>query len=121
MIVRAPFLLLLASLAVTACSSSSSGPSGGGGSAAGSCSIVGGQSCFDYPGSGFSASTVQQTCSAVHGTYSADACPTASRVGSCEVYAGQPSEQTVRYYSSGFTTDQAKANCTAQSGTFTPG
>ena len=114
-------LLLFAFLSLVACSSSSSGGGPGGGSAVGSCSIVGGKSCFDYPGSSFTSSNVQQACGAIHGTYSADKCTTDQRVGSCEVNVGQASEQTVRYYSSGFTADQASTNCTAQSGTYTPG
>ena len=84
----------LASLLVTlGCGGSSSGgggPGGGGGgttTGSGSCTMSTGGTlvtCTDY-GAGFTASTVMQTCSASMSTYSAAACPSANRVGRCEI------------------------------------
>jgi hypothetical protein len=41
-------------------------------------------SCTDY-GAGFTTSVVMQICSTQMGTYSADVCPSANRVGRCEI------------------------------------
>jgi len=95
-------------------SGSSSGP-------VGSCTIQAGKTCFDYPGSAYTASSVKDACSRLpSGVHSATACATTNRVGSCQISVGQATEQSVRYYASGFTTQRAQINCTAQSGTFTP-
>jgi hypothetical protein len=102
-------------------SSGSSGtPAPASGGAVGSCTIAGGKSCFDYPGSSFTAENVKSSCARIAGVHSASACPTADRVGSCDVMVGTPGAQTVRYYGVGFTADRAKINCSAQSGTFAP-
>jgi hypothetical protein len=85
----------------------------------GSCTIQKGKTCFDYPGSAYNPTTVQSSCSRINGTYSADACSAAHRLGSCNIFVGQPTAQTVRYYILGFTASSAQTNCLAQSGAFT--
>jgi hypothetical protein len=90
------------------------------GGPAGACTIQNGKTCFDYPGSSYTTTSVQAACTRLHGVYSPGTCPTTSRVGSCKIFVGQPSEQTVRYFTSGFTAEHAQTNCTAQSGAFTP-
>ncbi|MFO0725425.1 MAG: hypothetical protein U1E65_16700 [Myxococcota bacterium] len=74
--------------------------------------------CQDYRGN-FTSATAQSSCSAISGTYSSTACPSANRVGSCALYEGTAAEQIVRYYA-GYTvpdhqpgTDSASANCDA--------
>jgi hypothetical protein len=119
--IRGLFVVVTLGALVMACSSSDSGSPSGGGGDKGSCSIVGGKSCFDYPGSGFTAANVQTACDAIHGTHSATACTADGRVGSCRVMVGSSTEQIVRYYASGFTAASAQTNCTAQSGVFTAG
>ena len=64
--------------------------SGGGGTSVsgnGSCSQMSGGmlvTCTDY-GTGFSASEAMQICSSTMDVYSADSCPSANRVGRCEI------------------------------------
>jgi hypothetical protein len=89
-------ILGLASLLVSlGCGGSSSGGGGSGGggggggmtTGSGSCAVSTGGTlvtCTDY-GAGFTASTVMQTCSSSMATYSTAACPSANRVGRCEI------------------------------------
>ncbi|WP_413612335.1 hypothetical protein [Bdellovibrio sp. HCB-110] len=71
--------------------------------------------CYDFT----SVETpLKSECSASFGTYVESPCPTANRVGTCEV---QYSGYAVRYYSagsSGWTLESAQNNCNA--GPFTP-
>jgi hypothetical protein len=86
-------ILGLASLLVSvACGGSSSGGGQGGAGGAGttgsgSCTMGTGSTlvvCTDY-GAGFTSSTVMQACTTSMATYSAAACPSANRVGRCEI------------------------------------
>src|SRR5438067_770014 len=74
----------------------------------GACTIQGGKTCFDYPGSSYTTASVQTACGRIRGVYSPGACATSDRVGSCKIYVGEPTEQTVRYYTSGFTGERAQ-------------
>lgn len=96
---------------------------------AGSCSVTdtgsGFTTCFDYTGSGYTSATAQSACSSTTsgsatGTYSSSACTTTGRIGSCVIYSGQASEQTIRYIS-GYDSTTAPAACSAMSGTYTAG
>jgi hypothetical protein len=111
---------VVSAVLAVACSSSDSGSPGGGGDK-GSCLFVGGKSCFDYPGSGYTPANIKTGCDAIKGTLSTSACATADRVGTCKLNGGSSSELLVRYYALGFTATSAQTNCTAQSGTYTPG
>jgi hypothetical protein len=78
-------LVLASFLAIVACSSG-----GGGGpstSGNGSCVATSGGmviTCTDF-GAGFNANNVMQLCSTSMGTFSTGSCPSANRVGRCEV------------------------------------
>lgn len=92
---------------------------------AGSCSLTdnGFTTCFDYTGSGYTTATAQTTCSSTTsgtatGTYSATACSSDGRIGSCQVYAGQPTEMYIRYLT-GYLDASAQAACSSMSGVYT--
>lgn len=105
--------------AVAACSSSeTSTPAGSPGSCDETAKVG---ICWDYTGTQFTPTNVQSACPSL-ATYSPQPCPTANRIGSCSVYTGQPTEQTVRYFSPKFDEAHAKTTCAAQvGGVYTPG
>jgi hypothetical protein len=101
-------LSTLAFALVAAASAACGGTSVGGGAdgesvGSGSCaSSAGGTvvTCTDF-GAGFSSSMVMQECSAMMTTYSASSCPTANRVGHCDISItrnGQTAADAVSFY-----------------------
>ena len=123
-LVLAVLLPLASFTSASGCSSTSEGSGdadgggggGGGTGSVGTCTIQGGKVCFDYPGSSYTTATINSSCPKTGGVRGTGSCPTAMRVGSCTVFGGQGTEQTVRYYAPGFTTQSAETNCKAQSG-----
>jgi len=55
------------------------------------------ESCTDY-GEGFTTSDVTQVCTGEMGTYSAAVCPSANRVGRCEISESNAAADAVSFY-----------------------
>lgn len=112
--IYASTLLLLATLAMSC----------GGAPAGGSCTVVSGgfTTCIEYTGSAYTTATGQSACTSSAGTYSASSCTTSGRVGSCQLYSGQPTEQYIRYFT-GYDNTTAQQSCAGfpVPGTYTSG
>lgn len=74
--------------------------------------------CLDYPGSSYTAASVQAACESSTGTYIAAGCTTADRVGSCT--AGATATQVIYRYYGTYTGGAAAGElaCGAVSGTW---
>lgn len=111
---RAVVGILMVALQATACG----GDDGGGdedskqGGSPGSCTKETLGVCYDYTGSLYASATIEDICPVISATYSADACPSTDRVGSCKMYGDLDKEQIVRFYSSKYEDSTASAACT---------
>jgi hypothetical protein len=82
-------------------------------------------SCFDYTGSAYTKSVAETACDSTTsgsatGTFRTSRCASTDRVGSCEVYSDQVTEQVMRFYD-GYNDTTAAAACTGLSGSYTSG
>ena len=86
----------------------------------GSCNEPANSACTDFVGDAWrTPSATSMLCNTRMGTYSESACPTANRVGTCQVQPGGAQETRVRSYGPRITTAQAQAACGALGGSFT--
>jgi hypothetical protein len=98
------------------------------GTSYGSCTVsdsgTGTTLCLDFTGAAYAVSSAASTvCSSLSygsttgGTFSASACSTANRAGSCTVGTGQATEYVFRYLT-GFNATTGQAACTTASGSW---
>lgn len=93
-------------------------PTGGGTGATGGCTTDGGI-CTDYSKTVFTQSNLQDTCSALAGTFHESGCPSTNRVGTC-TYPEDDHGNVSRhhFYSPDHDATTSEAACNMQSGTW---
>lgn len=90
--------LTTASIVVLGCDRKSGGEAPAAATGKGSCNNAPKGFCNDFTGAMYNEQNVQMACKAQSVAYTPTPCPTAGRVGTCLMYAGQPMESHYRYY-----------------------